>query len=47
MERITDVQTSNIPSNKKKINDGQTIPRPMPAANNQRPNTSNSQTPKK
>ncbi len=47
MERITDVQTSNMPSDKKKINDGQTIPKPMPVANYQRPNTKNSKTPKK
>ena len=46
MEKITDVQSSNMPSGKKKINDGQTIPKPMPVAN-QYSSTSNSKTPKK
>jgi hypothetical protein len=47
MEKITDDQTSNMPLDKKKITDGQTIPKPMPVANYQRSNTDNSQTPKK
>ena len=47
MEKITDVQTPNMPLDKKKISDGQTIPKPMPVANSQRSNTSNSKTSKK
>lgn len=47
MEKITDDQTLNMPLDKKKITDGQTMPRPMPVANSQRPNTSNSKTSKK
>lgn len=47
MEKITNVQTLNMPLDKKKITDGQTIPKPMPVANSQRPNTKNSETQKR